>query len=265
MSTIIITGAASGIGAALAREYSKRAVNLVLADINFEQLQILEKELDNTNMLCVKTDIAKEEDCKNLIEASVAKFGTINVLINNAGISMRAMFGDVKLSVMHELMNINFWGSVYCTKFALPYLLQSKGSVVGVVSIAGYIGLPGRTAYSASKFAMRGFLDTLRSEYQSKGLHVFVVAPSFVSSNIRKTARIADGSMQGKTPINEEKAIPAKVVAKKIIKGIDERKRSQIIGFSEGKLPVFLSRIVPQFVDNQCYKLMSKEEDTPVK
>jgi short-subunit dehydrogenase len=92
-----------------------------------------------------------------------------------------------------------------------------------------------------------------------------VVAPSFVSSNIRKTARLSDGSLQGETPINEDKAIPAQVVAKKIIKGIEKRKRSQIIGFSEGKLPVLFSKIFPQFVDNQCYNLMKKENNTPVK
>jgi short-subunit dehydrogenase len=96
-------------------------------------------------------------------------------------------------------------------------------------------------------------------------LHVFVIAPSFVNSNIRKTARLADGNFQGETPINEEKAIPAQVVARKIIKGIEKRKRSQIIGFSQGKLPVFLSKILPQFVDNQCYNLMKKENNTPVK
>jgi short-subunit dehydrogenase len=265
MKTIIITGAASGIGAALAREYAKQPVNLVLADVNFEPLQVVVEELHHLNVLCVKTDLTKEEDCKNLIEKTVEKFGNIHVLINNAGISMRAMFGETQLSVLHELMNVNFWGAVYCTKFALPYLLQSKGSVVGVISIAGHIGLPGRTAYSASKFALRGFLDTLRSEYQRKGLHVFVVAPSFVSSNIRKTARLDDGSLQRNTPINEDKAIPAKKKKKKIIKGIEKRKRSQIIGFSQGRLPVLLSKIMPQFVDNNCYKLMAKEQNTPVK
>jgi len=265
MKTIIITGAASGIGAALAREYSNQPANLVLADINLEQLQITANKLNSINVLCIKANVAKEEDCKNLIEKAVEKFGAIHVLINNAGISMRAMFGEVELSVLHELMNVNFWGTVYCTKFALPYLLQSKGSVVGVISIAGHIGLPGRTAYSASKFAIRGFLNTLRSEYQLQGLHVFVIAPSFVNSNIRKTARLADGSLQGETPINEEKAIPAKVVAEKIIKGIEKRKRSQILGFFQGKLTVFVSKIFPQFVDNQCHKLMAKEQNTPVK
>ena len=265
MKTVIITGAASGIGAALAREYSKKKVNLVLADTNIEQLEILVSEFSRVRYLCIKTDIAKEEDCRFLIEKTIEMFETIDVLVNNAGISMRAMFGDLKLSVFHELMDVNFWGTVYCTKFALPYLLQSQGSVAGVISIAGHIGLPGRTAYSASKFAMRGFLDTLRSEYQPKGLHVLVAAPSFVNSNIRKTARIADGSFQGETPINEEKAIPAEIVAQKIIQGIEKRKRSLILGFSQGKLPVFLSKIVPQFVDNQCYKLMRKEQNTPVK
>ena len=106
----------------------------------------------------VRTDVSKEEDCRNLINKTVEKYGTINILVNNAGISMRALFNDVDLKVLHTLMNVNFWGTVYCTKYALPYLIANKGSLVGVSSVAGFHGLPGRAGYSASKFAMQGFL-----------------------------------------------------------------------------------------------------------
>nr|MBC8146668.1 SDR family NAD(P)-dependent oxidoreductase [Bacteroidota bacterium] len=157
---VIITGASSGIGKALAEKYAMEGWNVVIAARRLERLLELEKQLVNVDVLSVKTDVTLEADCKSLIEKAVERFGKIDVLINNAGISMRASFLDLDMNVMRQLMDVNYWGTVYCTKFALPYLLKSKGSVAGVISVGGYVGLPGRTAYSASKFAVRGFLDT---------------------------------------------------------------------------------------------------------
>ncbi len=150
---VIITGASSGIGKALAENFAERNAKIVLAARSLDKLKELESRLKvkASGILTVKTDVSREEDCMNLIKKTVEKFGAINILINNAGISMRAVFQDVDLSVIKQLMDINFWGTVYCTKYALPYLLKSKGSVVGVSSIAGYKGLPGRAGYSASK------------------------------------------------------------------------------------------------------------------
>lgn len=161
---VIITGASSGIGKALAYEFAGRGAKLVLAARNIQKLNEIKADLSSIKILSIKTDVSKEEDCRNLVEKTIEKWGRVDVLINNAGISMRALFADMNLDVMRRLMDVNFWGTVYCTKYALPYILEQRGSVVGVISIAGYIGLPGRTAYSASKFAIRGFLDTLRVE-----------------------------------------------------------------------------------------------------
>ena len=148
---------------ASAKLFASCGAKLALAARSADKLAALEEELSPvTEVLCVKTDVSVEEDCRNLIGKTVEKFGRIDVLVNNAGLSMRAMFRDLDLSVIRTLMDVNFWGTVYCTKFALPYLLASKGSVVGVISIAGYSGLPGRTGYSSSKYAIRGFLDPLR-------------------------------------------------------------------------------------------------------
>lgn len=195
---VVITGASSGIGKALAEKYAAEGWNLVLAARREELLSEIQGKLKNVEVLTVKTDVTVEDDCKNLMERAIEKFGKIDVLINNAGISMRALFNDVDLDVLHELMDVNFWGTVYCTKYALPHLLKTKGSVVGIISVGGHIGLPGRTGYSASKFAVRGFLQTIRVENLKTGLHVLIVAPGFTSSEIRKSALNAQGGKQEK-------------------------------------------------------------------
>ncbi len=148
---IIITGASSGIGLASAKLFASYGARLSLAARSLDKLEAVAKEIGTDNVLCVKTDVSVEADCRNLIEQTVSRFGRIDILVNNAGLSMRALFRDLDLSVVKSLMDVNFWGTVYCTKFALPYLLEAKGSVVGVISIAGYAGLPGRTGYSSSK------------------------------------------------------------------------------------------------------------------
>jgi short-subunit dehydrogenase len=264
---VIVTGASSGIGKALAYVLAQKQCKLVLAARSLDQLEELQAELTakGTEVLVVKTDVADEADCQQLIEATLAKYGRIDVLINNAGISMRALFEDASLDVIRKLMDVNFWGTVYCTKYALPWVLKTKGSVVGVISIAGYIGLPGRTGYSASKFAVRGFLDTLRVENLKNDLHVLVAAPGFTASNIRNTALQADGSMQGHSPRNESGMMSAEAVAIAITKAIEKRKRSIILTFTEGKLTVFLGKWFPKLLDKLSYNHMAKEPDSPFK
>ncbi len=165
------------------------------------------------------TDVTREADCRRLIERTVERFGRIDILICNAGISMRALFDDVDLDVLRHLMDVNFWGAVYCTKYALPYLQASKGSIVGVSSVAGIHGLPGRTGYSASKYAMTGFMETIRIENLKKGVHVMIAAPGFTASNVRFSALTADGSAQGESPREEEKMMSAAEVAHRIARG----------------------------------------------
>ena len=177
---------------------------------------------------------------------------------------MRAMFKDLDLSVIHRLMDVNFWGTVYCTKYALPYLLESKGSVVGVISTAGYKGLPGRTGYSASKFAINGFLDTLRSEHLYDGLHVMIYAPGFTASNIRKTALMADGSIQGDTPREEGKMMTSERVGEIMLNHIRKRSRRATLTFT-GKLLLVLTRLFPTITDHMEYWYMAREPDSPFK
>ena len=262
---VIITGASSGIGKALAHEFASRGAKLVLGARRIELLEQLEKELSPTEVLIQQTDVSKEEDCQNLIKQAISRFGKIDILINNAGISMRAIFEDMELDVIRNLMNVNFWGTVYCTKFALPHILKTKGSIVGVISIAGYVGLPGRTGYSASKFAIRGFLDTLRIENLKKGLHVLVAAPGFTASEVRKVALTGDGSQQGETPRNEAKMMSSEECAKHIANAVRKRKSELILTFTEGKLTVFLGKFLPRLLDKLTYNHMAKEPDSPFK
>lgn len=263
---IIITGASSGIGKALAGAYASPENALVLGARKLNALQQVADELKDkcTDILCLSTDVSKEEDCKMLIDAAVKNYGRIDVLINNAGISMRAIFEDTDLSVLKSLMDVNFWGTVYCTKFALPYLLKSKGSVAGVSSIAGYKGLPGRTGYSSSKFAMHGFLETIRIENLKKGLHVLIACPGFTASNIRNTALGKDGSQQGESPRDEAEMMSAEEVAQHIKKAIFKRKRTLILT-RQGKLTVVLNKFFPKLVDKLVYNHMAKEPDSPFK
>ena len=264
-NVVIITGASSGIGKALAEKYASEGWNLVLAARRLERLQQLKSELNGVEVLTVKTDITIESECKELVDKALEKFGRIDVLINNAGISMRASFQEVELNVMRRLMDVNYWGTVYCTKYALPFLLESKGSLVGVISVGGYVGLPGRTGYSASKFAVRGFLDTIRIENLKSGLHVLVAAPGFTASEIRKTALTAEGNQQGETPRNENKMMSADECAEHIYKAIKKRKRKIILTVVEGKLTVFMAKLWADLVDRVIYKVFSNEPDSPLK
>ncbi|MCR9012391.1 SDR family oxidoreductase [Gabonibacter chumensis] len=264
---VIITGASSGIGKALVYEFAKFGSKIVMAARNLAELQQMEKELNDKGIevLAVQTDVTREDDCKHLIEQTVQKFGKIDILVNNAGISMRALFDELDVDVIRRVMDVNFWGTVYCSRYAIPYLLHSKGSLVGIISVAGFVGLPGRTGYAASKFAVRGFLNTLRVENLKKGLHVLVAAPGFTASNIRKTALVADGNQQGESPREESKMMSAEECAAIIVKGIRTRKREIIMTLVEGKISVFLSKWWPSLLDKLAYNHMAKEPDSPFK
>lgn len=263
---IIITGASSGIGRALASEFAKQGAFVLAAARSKEKLKTLETEFQNPGgrVMAVVTDVSREEDCKRLIDTAIAQFGKIDILINNAGVSMRALFEETDLSVIKRLMDVNFWGTVYCTKFALPYLIKSKGTLVGVSSVAGYKGLPGRTGYTASKFAMQGFLGVVRTENSKKGLHVLIACPGFTSSNIRNTALAADGSQQGESPRDENKMMSAEDVATRILSAIKKRKRNLVLT-AEGRLIVFLNKFFPTLLDRIIYNQLAKEPDSPFK
>ncbi|MBL4707097.1 MAG: SDR family oxidoreductase [Flavobacteriales bacterium] len=263
---VIITGASSGIGKATAIQFAQRGAKLVIAARSADKLDETQHEIEaiGGEVLSVRCDVSIEKDCENLIAQTIERFHSIDVLVNNAGISMRALFNESELKVIKNVMDINFWGTVYCTKFALAYLLKSKGSVVGVSSIAGYVGLPARTGYSASKFAIHGFLEALRSENLENDLHVLIACPGFTASNIRNSALMADGSSQGESPRIESKMMSAEEVAEHIYKSIQNRSQKLVLT-TEGKLAVFLSKWAPEILQKMVFKKMKRETDSPLK
>ena len=259
---IVITGASSGIGLALATTALAQGAKVALCARNLQKLEQLFTPSDN--LLCFQADVSKESDCKAFMDAVVTRWKGIDVLINNAGISMRALFQDLDLKVLKELMDINFWGAVYCTKYALPYILKNKGVITAISSIAGYRGLPARTGYSASKFALQGFLESLRTELLHTGVHVMWVSPGFVASNIRNVARSNDGSPQAETPLEESKLMSAETCAQHILTAVEKRKRTLVLT-GQGKLTVWINKLFPSLADKLVFNHFAKEPDSPLK
>jgi len=265
--TVVITGASSGIGKALAEEMAKRGANIVLAARQYVTLCEITAELEKAygiKALAIQADVSKEEDCEALVKQTILTFGKLDVLINNAGLSMRALFKDLDLAVLKNLMDVNFWGTVYCTKYALPEILKTTGSIVAVSSIAGYRGLPGRTGYSSSKFAMNGFMESLRTELLKAGVHVMVACPGFTTSNIRVAALSQDGTAHGETSMEEGKMMTAEEVAQRICDGIEQRKRTLIMT-RQGKLAVWVNKLFPAFADKKVFELFTKEKNPLIK
>jgi short-subunit dehydrogenase len=263
---VIITGASSGIGKACAEVFGGAGARVVITGRNAANLRAVADHLTARGIdnLAVVADVSVEADNRKMVEETLRQYGRIDVLINNAGISMRALFEDVDLDVIRKVMDINFYGTLYATKYCLPHLIAAKGSVVGVSSIAGFRGLPARTGYSASKFAMQGFLETLRTEMRKKDVHVLIACPGFTASNIRNAALAKDGTAQGESPRDEQKMMSSEEVAGHILRAVEKRKKYLILT-TQGKLTVFLNKWLPGWMDKMVYNAMAKEPDSPLK
>lgn len=263
---VIITGGSSGIGKACAEVFGKAGAKVVITGRNKEKLASVSDALNTAQIdnLPIVADSSIETDCEMVVQKTIDQYSKIDILINNAGISMRALFNDLDLSVIEKVMQSNFFGTVYISKYALPHIIATQGTIVGVSSIAGFRGLPGRTGYSASKFAMQGFLESLRTELLKKNVNVMVAAPGFTASNIRNAALVQDGSSQGETPRDEGKMMSAEEVAQRMLKAILKRKRSLVLT-RQGKLTVFLNKLFPGWMDKMVYNAMAKEKDSPLK
>lgn len=263
---VCITGVSSGIGWALAMYYAQRGYAIGGMARNQEKLDELASLLNKMSVLyeLVVGDVASQADCLKTAESWRKAFGKIDVLINNAGISMRALFQDTQPEVLEKVMNTNFWGTVYMTHAVLPELMKSKGVVVGISSVAGFKGLPARTGYSASKFAMHGFLEALRIEHLHTGLGVVLVCPGFTASNIRQTALAADGKAQGESPRDEAAMMQPEEVAQAVFRAVEKRKKLTVLT-RQGKLTYWINQFFPAFVDRKVYAHLAKETDSPLK
>jgi short-subunit dehydrogenase len=256
---VVITGGSDGIGRALIDALIPLGAKIATCARNYDKLYNLQLQYPNVLLHTMACDVSNETDCKRFIDSVIEVFGQIDILINNAGISMRSLFKDVDVDVMRKVMDVNFFGAVYCTKNALPSLLESKGTIVGISSTAGYRGLPGRSGYSASKFAMRGWLEALRTELIHSDVHVMWVSPGFTASNIRNAALNEKGQLQGESPLEENKLMSAEECAQYIINAIEKQKRTLVLT-SSGKLAVFMNKFFPAWSDKLMYNHFFKNK-----
>ncbi|HVY74773.1 MAG TPA: SDR family oxidoreductase [Puia sp.] len=254
---VIVTGGTDGIGRALIDALIRSGARVATCSRHYDKLYALQLEYSQVMLHTQVCDVSHEEECRRFIKSTIDTFGSIDILINNAGISMRSLFDDADTDVIRRLMDVNFMGAVYCTKYALPYIIKQRGTVVGISSTAGYRGLPGRSGYSASKFALQGWLESLRTELLKTGVHVMWVSPGFTSSNIRNAALDSHGQAQGESPMEESKLMSADDCARYILRAIAKRKRELVLTFT-GKLTVFLNKLFPSLTDRLVHRFYFK-------
>ena len=263
MKVIVITGASDGIGAELARQWAARDQNdvaLVLAARSVDKLEALAVQCraHGAQARVQRCDVAVQGDCIALIEAAVRAFGRIDTLVNNAGMSAHALLADVTdLGWYEALMRVNHWGSVWCTHAALAQLHASRGRVVAVASLAGLVGVPGRTAYCGTKFAMVGFFEALRVELLGTGVSVTIAYPGVVATEIRRRGFNAAGKPAGISGLDERGAMSVETCARLIIEGT-ERRRRDIVMSTQGKLGRWLKLMAPSLVDRLALKALNR-------
>jgi dehydrogenase/reductase SDR family protein 7B len=262
---VIITGGSSGIGRALAFEFGRNGSRVVITGRQEAPLRQTSDELRAAGIEnhYVVADVRQETDNQRTVEETIRVFGRIDVLVNNAGITMRGLCADTRAEVFRTVMDINFFGTLYATQAALPYLKESRGSIVGISSIAGYRGLPVRSGYSASKFAMNGFLEALRTELLPDGVHVLTACPGFTASNIRFSSLDKDGNATGDSMRDESGMMSAEEAARQIYRATVRRKRELILT-AQGKLTVFVNKWLAGWADKQVYQTLAKEKGSPL-
>jgi short-subunit dehydrogenase len=254
---VVVTGGTEGIGRALVQNLLTQGAKVATCGRNHDKLYQLQASSTRQSLHVFAADVSRESDCRNFINSVVEVYGHIDVLINNAGLSMRALLKDTDLDTLRRLMDVNFWGTVYCSRFALPEIIKSKGTVAGILSVAAYRGLPGRTGYSASKFAVNGFLESLRVEVMNEGVNVMWVYPGFVASNIRNAALDKDAKPQKENPMNEGTMMTAEDCATHILNAIEKRKRS-VIFTTLAKRTLFMNRFFPALADKMIRRFYFK-------
>jgi short-subunit dehydrogenase len=255
---VAVTGGSEGIGKAIIDALIPLGAKVATCGRNYDKLYELQMQYSQVLLHSIVCDVSKEEDCKRFIDSTIKTFERIDILINNAGVSMRALVKDLDVDVIRKVMDVNFYGAVYCTKHAMPSIIQNQGTIVGVSSIAGYRGLPGRSAYSASKFALQGWLEALRIELMDDHVNVMWVCPGFTASNIRFAALDAEGKPQGDSTMEEGEMMSAAEVAHHILQAIEKRKRTMVLTFT-GKRTVFMNRFFPGLTDKLVRKFYFNE------
>jgi short-subunit dehydrogenase len=248
---IIITGASSGIGKEMAIQLSRQGSRLALASRDPGRLAEVAHlcQENGAQAIHVPTDVSDDSQCQNLIQKCVNHYGGIDLLVNNAGYSMWAKFEDIaRIEIGEQLFKVKFFGSVYCTHAALPFLKASKGQILTIASITGKIGVPSRTYYSAANHALTGFFDALRGEVHDDGINITLVYPGYIATRIREKAINSDGKPHGKTHIAESKAMPVDICVRQILEATATKRRNVYLTLKD-KMGTWLKVISPSLID----------------
>lgn len=252
-----ITGASSGIGKALALEFSKLGAQLILSSRNEVALNEVKKLCDKPNNVKVLTlDLEDYTNFEPIISNAISAFGKIDILINNGGISQRSLAIDTKIEVDKRFMDINYMGAMALSKGILPHFISNKsGHFVTITSVSGKLGTPKRTAYAASKHALHGFFDSLRAEVYKDNIYVTLVCPGYIQTNLSINALVGDGSTQNTSDEALAKGITAGELAKKMIKAIAKHKNEVVIGGAKEVLSTYLKRFAPNLLTKLVRKV----------
>lgn len=243
---IIITGSSIGIGRKMAELLVARGARVVLNARNENRLLETSKEFETQghDVLAVAGDVSKSEDCKRIVEETIKKFGQLDALINNAGISTEGAVGELDDDVFRKVMEVNYLGSVYPTQAALPFLRKTKGSVIFVSSVAGIRGIPGYAVYSSSKMALTALAESLKIEEKQRGVHVGIAYVGFTENDKQKTIYNSKGEIIPQPARPGMKPEPVEVVAGRIINMVERRQFKNVFTLL-GKLNHFVNRIIP--------------------
>lgn len=249
-NVIVVTGAASGIGAAVCDRFARDDACIQLLDRDEEGVKAAADRLraDGFNARGYRCDVTREEECKAVIAQIIEQCGGIDVLVNNAGITQRSAFVDTAASVYRRVMDVNFFGSLYCTKAAIGSLIARQGMIIVIESLAGVAPLLGRTGYCASKHALHGFFTTLRTEIRDSGVHIMIVCPGFVETNLQTRALGGDGQVTTHPQSVVGKPTSAARVAADIYDGAIKRKQLLVLT-PVGKLSYWVNRLVPKLYE----------------
>ena len=259
---VAVTGAASGIGWAICREYARRGADIALIDKDEAGASARAGELASLGVRClaVGCDVSREEACTAAVEAVLKRFGGIDVLVNNAGITQRGAFARTRSSVFRQVMDINFFGSLYCTRAALDSLIRRRGTIVVIESLAGVTPLLGRSGYCASKHALHGLFTTLRAELKPAGVHVMIVCPGFVETNLQTRALGEDGRVTDHPQSTVGRPCTPEQVAQAVARGAARRKNLVILPLL-GALGYWIYRLAPPIYE----RLMARQFQSELK
>jgi NAD(P)-dependent dehydrogenase (short-subunit alcohol dehydrogenase family) len=257
---IIVTGGASGIGAAICRRFGQSGARIAVLDLDRPGIESFVKKLtaEGIEAIGLRCDVSDRNECEAAIARAIAHFGGVDILVNNAGITQRGPFSDTEISVYRRVMDVNFFGALYCTKAAVKNLISRKGMIIVTSSHAGYSPLIGRTGYSASKHALHGLFESLRSELKGCGVHVMMVCPGFTSTNLQKRALGANGSVNTKPRSMLGKEDTPERVADAVYRGAAKGKNI-IVLTPIGKLTYFMHRMAPGVYERLMAKKLRSE------